>query len=128
MVFFLFVWVFWVFLFVFLQNSRSIFLLQRGTLQYCFFFCLFFVFQIGHAKRLNCYICPKFLAFNLLMFWDIHVKTLTQISKCPKNSQKLGESAFLKVKNIKKSILICEAKISQKSKRSTSDLVEQKMF
>lgn len=29
------------------------FLLQCGTSQYCLFFFLFFVFQIGHAKRFN---------------------------------------------------------------------------
>lgn len=32
-------------------------------------------------------------------------------------SQKVGEWASLKIKNIKRSILICEAKISQKSQK-----------
>lgn len=39
--------------FCFFTELTFYFLLQCGTLQYCLFFLLFFVFQIGHAKRFN---------------------------------------------------------------------------
>lgn len=41
------------FLFLFLQNSHSIFYCNVGLYSTASFFLLFFVFQIGHAKRFN---------------------------------------------------------------------------